>query len=148
MLTDAVSDLFLFMAVCVLFLYVAPILIRYIIYGGGIDDVVEEPIDHEEGLGFSGNKRSAAWKGLRNKIVNEVGMCEVCGKDTNLVLHHKIPFHVNPSLELEESNLIVLCENDNLNCHLIFGHLGNWNKYNSDIDHDVKVWKDKLSKDN
>jgi 5-methylcytosine-specific restriction endonuclease McrA len=105
-----------------------------------------EPVDHEQYRGLVG--RDGRWRTIRNKLIEESGCCSVCGKKTNLIVHHKTPFHVDPTLELEETNLVVLCENETLNCHLIFGHLGNWHKYNLDIDQDIETWNKKLDKKN
>ncbi len=88
--------------------------------------------------------RSPKWKTVRNNFVKENSCCAICGKTENLNVHHKIPFSYNPSLELDENNLVVLCENDNLNCHFVFGHLMDWRNYNPDIDKDIEVWRKKL----
>jgi hypothetical protein len=50
------------------------------------------------------------------------------------VTHHKIPFHDNPDLEMVESNWIPLCEGRySCNCHLTFGHMGNWTLFNPKV---------------
>lgn len=45
-------------------------------------------------------------------------------------------------MELEETNLITLCENGGTNCH--FGHLGSFKSYNPHIEDDVKIWNEKM----
>lgn len=68
----------------------------------------------------------------------------MCGNSFNVVPHHIVPFHVDPSKELDPSNLISLCEGETFNCHLFFGHLKNWSKYNPDVVKDANVWNKKI----
>jgi len=42
-------------------------------------------------------------------------------------VHHVIPFHTDPSKELDENNLISLCKGG---CHLKIGHGGSYQFYN------------------
>ena len=55
--------------------------------------------------------------------------CQFCGRTDGLEVHHIIPFHVEPKLELEADNLITLCEKS---CHFIVGHFSDWTLYNPD----------------
>jgi 5-methylcytosine-specific restriction endonuclease McrA len=86
-----------------------------------------------------GAKRSSKWAKLRDSIVKEIGRCPVCNGIDFLTVHHIIPFHLNPELELNRDNLVVLCENPKMNCHFIFGHRRNWKDYNKNILEDIKV---------
>jgi 5-methylcytosine-specific restriction protein A len=63
-----------------------------------------------------------------------------------LEVHHIVPFHINPSLELDMTNLVTLCEckEDGINCHLFVGHLGNYRSYNPEVRVDAKTLSDKL----
>lgn len=47
-------------------------------------------------------------------------------------MHHIEPVSVNPAREFDPSNLITLCESyeNGVNCHLFFGHGGDWASYN------------------
>lgn len=56
-----------------------------------------------------------------------------CGNEKNLEVHHIQPFHLQPELELDQSNLITLCEAIGADCHLRQGHLGNWKGCNPNI---------------
>jgi hypothetical protein len=47
-------------------------------------------------------------------------------------------------LELEPNNLVTLCEGDGVNCHFLFGHLGDWRSWNFQIVDDVDLWRKKL----
>lgn len=70
----------------------------------------------------------------------------VCGGKEKLEVHHIVPFHLNPRLELEPTNLITLCEakHDGVNCHLLFGHLGNFKSVNKLVEIDSHEWADKI----
>ena len=61
--------------------------------------------------------------------------CIVCGGKKKLQAHHKYPFHLFPSLEMDERYWRPLCEGDHrLNCHLIAGHAGNFAGVNLLVD--------------
>jgi len=79
-------------------------------------------------------KRSDKWPEVRKAHLEKEGWCRYCGGVENLEVHHKQPFHLDPSRELDDSNLITLCENMSKECHLKEGHLGNWKSFNPDID--------------
>jgi 5-methylcytosine-specific restriction protein A len=93
----------------------------------------------------SGSKRSSKWPKVRKAFIEKNGACAVCGGKKHLEIHHKSPFHKHPELELDPSNLIALCEGG-INCHLAFGHLGNYRSFNQDVEQDAVVWKDKIAK--
>ena len=89
--------------------------------------------------------RSSKWRAVRNNHLKNNPSCAVCGGFDNVVPHHIIPVHLDPSKELDPSNLVSLCEGKTFNCHLFFGHLRNWSKHNSDIVEDARKWRDKIS---
>lgn len=94
-----------------------------------------------------GQKRSSRWPKTRKKFIEKNPCCAVCGRDTGKrEVHHIKPFHSHPELELEESNLITLCENkkDGVNCHLLFGHLGNYRSFNENVIKDAQEWIKKI----
>lgn len=66
--------------------------------------------------------------------------CRACGSAKRIEVHHLIPVHVMPKFELDEINLITLCER----CHLIFGHLGDWESWNVNCREDVELWAGKI----
>lgn len=92
------------------------------------------------------DKRSGKWISVRKAFLEKNGKCAVCGGNKQLEVHHKKPFHQNPELELDTNNLITLCEskNNGVTCHLLYGHLGNYKSINVNVDHDVKIWNDKI----
>lgn len=57
-----------------------------------------------------------------------------------------IPVGHAPELELSRDNLRTLCESKRygLNCHLVFGHNGDYRYGNPDVDADAKRWFLKL----
>lgn len=63
--------------------------------------------------------------------------------------HHIIPFHLAPDLELDESNLLPLCEAGKygINCHLLIGHVGNFRRANPNVFADVAYWHTRLRQD-
>jgi hypothetical protein len=48
-------------------------------------------------------------------------------------VHHIRPFHLHPELELEQDNLITLCEKRAHDCHFQVGHFMNWSWFNPDV---------------
>lgn len=87
--------------------------------------------------------RSPEWKKVRLEHLSKNPRCAVCGNYKNVVPHHIVPFHVDPSKELDPSNLISLCEGDTFNCHLFFGHFRNWTKHNPEVTEDARIWNEK-----
>lgn len=92
-------------------------------------------------------KRSNDWPKVREDFLKQHPECAVCGSKTDIEVHHIKPFHLAPELELEPSNLIALCESKKhgVNCHLFFGHLGNYQAENLEVLEDVKKWNEKFS---
>jgi len=83
--------------------------------------------------------RSPHWDTTRKNHLKLEPACAACGITTHLQVHHKKPFHLHPELELEQSNLITLCEQKgDAGCHLKLGHLGNWKSFNPNIEADAK----------
>lgn len=91
--------------------------------------------------------RSSKWPEVRKAHLKENPECAVCGSKTSVEVHHIKPFHIAPELELESTNLISLCESKKygVNCHLFFGHLGNYRAENLNIIEDVSIWKEKFA---
>ena len=83
--------------------------------------------------------RSPHWDTTRKNHLKLQPICAACGNEKNLQVHHKQPFHLYPHLELEQSNLITLCEEKGeAGCHLKLGHLGDWKSFNPNIENDAK----------
>lgn len=84
--------------------------------------------------------RSPLWRSIRKQHLKEFGYCQACGSKSGLQVHHIIPFHMNPSLELLDSNLISLCMSQN-ECHLKLGHGDSWKSYNPNVFQDAIDYK-------
>lgn len=77
--------------------------------------------------------RSPQWKTVRENHLKKENKCRGCGTSKKLEVHHKIPVHVNPDLELDPDNLITLCDSY---CHFVLGHLMDYKSWNTNIDQD------------
>lgn len=90
--------------------------------------------------------RSRLWRRVRTEHLTKNPSCAACGGRRKLEVHHLIPFHLAPELELEPSNLLTLCERKRLgvNCHLFFGHLGNYRTLNFAARHDAGLFLARL----
>ena len=77
--------------------------------------------------------RSWRWPALRDRHLGAFPSCEACGGRREAAVHHALPVHLFPELELDPNNLITLCERPARNCHLIFGHLLRWDAYNPNV---------------
>lgn len=78
--------------------------------------------------------RSGRWAAVRANYLEKNDVCAACGKSKALEVHHVIPVHINPDLELSEDNLITLCRTT---CHLLIGHLGDWHNSNKHVREDA-----------
>jgi 5-methylcytosine-specific restriction endonuclease McrA len=76
------------------------------------------------------NKRK--WLDIQRKHKRHNPRCAICGTNANIEVHHIVSISEDISKEFEESNLISLCRKGR-NCHLVFGHLGNFQKSNPNI---------------
>lgn len=91
--------------------------------------------------------RSSRWPRVRREFLSEHPVCACCGGKKLLNVHHVKPFHINPELELDPSNLITLCEGSNgLNCHLWVGHAGDWKAWNILVRADAEQFGNMLHK--
>jgi len=95
-------------------------------------------------------KRSDHWPTVRKNHLLVQPTCVLCGGTDKLNVHHILPFHLHPDLELNPSNLITLCESlkHGVNCHLLFGYLGNFKNVNPSVVADVGIWAAKLKENN
>ena len=87
--------------------------------------------------------RSWKWKDVRKKHLEIQSYCQACGREDNLEVHHIIPVHINPSKELDETNLITLCSKG---CHLMFGHLMDYKSWNPSVVADCQAYLSKIKK--
>ncbi len=85
--------------------------------------------------------RSSKWNSIRKQHIKDNPSCIACGRTSKLEVHHKIPVHINPELELDPSNLVTLCADP---CHLLFGHLFNFKSYNKMVIENCSVYLDEV----
>ena len=77
--------------------------------------------------------RSSHWETVRKHFLKAHPACAACGIVDDLQVHHIKPFHLHPELELDTTNLVVLCENTDNNCHFVIGHHRNWKSENPNV---------------
>jgi len=93
-----------------------------------------------------GAERDSGWRAVRQAHLRREPECVACGQTTQLEVHHILPFSNEPRLELDPDNLVTLCKRD----HLVFGHFGNWQRYNPKVREHATTyheWKEKWEKD-
>lgn len=108
--------------------------------------MIKHIIDVVKGKHPFKSKRSRKWPDVRRQHLDKHPTCEVCNGNTSLEVHHKEPFHVRPDLELDLKNLITLCsaKKNGVDCHLVYGHLGDYRSINKDVVVDSAVWNRKF----
>ena len=87
---------------------------------------------------FKKNRRSPAWRKVRAEHIERHNECAACGSKWLLQVHHIVPFHEDPALELDPDNLITLCA---ATCHLAIGHGGDFKFFNRAV-----VWMAKQAR--
>jgi len=86
---------------------------------------------HLRDVGIS-SKRSSKWPTVEKHFLAQYPTCAACGGKDRLNVHHCKPFHLDPELELDTSNLVTLCMGEK-ECHLHLGHGGNFKEYCPDV---------------
>lgn len=108
--------------------------------------LLQRVLDIAKGKIPVGMARSPQWDKASHDYLKTHDSCACCGSKTKLQVHHIQPFHLHPERELDPTNWIVLCESGlfGINCHLGFGHLGNFKSFNVDVIKDAANWLLKL----
>ena len=101
--------------------------------------------NNRDSLRTLGAVRSPKWPLIRAEHLKMYPKCAVCCGSEKIEVHHKLPFHLNPDMELNLGNLISLCSKAGKECHLVFGHLGSFKSWNPDIEEDAWMWREKIS---
>lgn len=86
--------------------------------------------------------RSPKWEAKQKSTVRAHPYCAVCGTHEALEVHHGIPFSWDPTLELVDENLRVVCRPH----HFWVCHDGDWKKVNPHLDRDIKAERARLAK--
>lgn len=102
--------------------------------------------DRISGKAPHGEARSGKWPAVRAEHLKDHPRCAICGGTDKIQVHHKVPFHLDRALETNSLNLISLCESRKLgvNCHLHYGHLGDFKAFNPEVEKDAKEWSSKI----
>lgn len=90
-------------------------------------------------------KRSDKWPTVEKHFLEANPTCAVCSGKEHLNVHHCMPFHLDPALELDPNNLITLCMGEK-ECHLEIGHCGNFKLYNPNVRKDAASLNKDISK--
>ncbi|NBR16031.1 MAG: HNH endonuclease [Crocinitomicaceae bacterium] len=85
--------------------------------------------------------RSYKWTKARKEFLENNPNCAACGRNKKLEVHHIKPYYLNPDLEFDYNNLIVLCDEP---CHFVFGHLMNYQSWNETVVEDCKTYYEKI----
>ena len=83
-----------------------------------------------------GVTRSPQWGKVRRAWLLAHDRCACCSTKNDLEVHHIVPVHVDPTRELDGTNLVTLCRR----CHLFVGHLGDWESWNVQVLEHAQVW--------
>jgi len=76
--------------------------------------------------------RHPDWSYVARMYMIDEPNCRVCGKKGEAV-HHILPVHLRPDLELDRNNMATVCHR----CHLFVGHLDNWLSWNVSFNFDA-----------
>jgi hypothetical protein len=87
-----------------------------------------------------GTPRSSQWPRARAEHLKEHPACAKCGDISHSVVHHKRPYHLYPHLELDQKNLITLCDRNGCNAHWVDAHFMDWTSFNPDVDRDCHYY--------
>lgn len=86
-------------------------------------------------------QRSSEWSKVRAKHLEKQPCCMGCGSCKKPEVHHIVPYHIDPSKELDPNNLITLCDKY---CHFVIGHLMNYRSWNNSVIEDASKYFDKV----
>ena len=79
-----------------------------------------------------GAKRSGSWARVEHAFKAQHPTCAACGTTVRLQIHHCLPFHLHPELELDPNNLITLCMSPK-QCHYLLAHGSNFKAFSPTI---------------
>lgn len=86
--------------------------------------------------------RSGAWPRVRREHLGREPACIACGRSGSLEVHHVVPYHDRPDLELDPGNLVTLCADP---CHFVFGHLLDWRRSNPHVREDAAAYRARIA---
>lgn len=86
--------------------------------------------------------RSTHWPTLQKHFIAANPVCMVSGMTKDLQVHHAMPFHLHPELELSWDNLRTVSQP----YHFLIGHGCNWKKVNLDFDKHAREMRNMVEK--
>jgi len=98
--------------------------------------LIERLFDRIQGKAPKGAKRHPDWSKFRKAYISEFPNCFICKRKADQ-LHHLIPFHLAPDMELDIENVMQMCRR----CHLFVGHLNNFRSINPTCESDAREWR-------
>lgn len=104
-----------------------------------------QDLDGERWLAQHSPPRSSAWIKVEHEhLVKEPGCraCPIGHKGVDVQVHHIVPFHIDPSKELDPKNVITLCRRH----HFMFGHCEDYKSWNPHVVEDCDRWRERLTK--
>ena len=104
------------------------------------------PSPAEALLRAMGQRRSPRWPAKRDEHLKREPRCLACGSREYLNVHHEWPvsWPGGKDRELEEGNLMTLCESPGRNCHLWIGHSGDFRARNTAARADARTWRQRM----
>jgi 5-methylcytosine-specific restriction protein A len=95
-------------------------------------------------LAFAAKPRHRLWRGVRQRHLTLFPECAATGSRELLEVHHVLPYHEHPELELDPGNLITLTNRPATPMHFLLGHLGNWSSWNPNVREDAARMREKI----
>lgn len=87
---------------------------------------------------FGGKPRSGSWRRVRAEHLAKNPACIACGRTSDMEVHHVVPFHDDPSKELDPENIVSVCADP---CHFVFGHCLDWRASNPFVREDAAAFR-------
>lgn len=137
--------------------YNSELTIDYAATGPDVKPAMEYAEEVDGIVGYGEGERSGHWPTVMHHFRNnqyatatgwatfndgvDRSVCRCCGSSENLNVHHIQPFHINPALECDPTNLVTLCRDH----HFHIGHRDNWKNSNPNVCADCDRMRAKLN---
>lgn len=103
-------------------------------------------LDYRDAERLCGATRSPRWPAIRDVHLSQFPRCAACGTQRDPEVHHIRPVHLYPAPEYElgRDNLLTLCGSEANDCHLRFGHLGDWSAWDPEVARYAAEYRDRV----
>ena len=91
----------------------------------------------DPGVVAAGVPRSSGW-GPWLKAFLKGKSCIACGQREGLTGHHVVPYHLDPSREMDPKNVEPMCSD---RCHLVHGHFNDFSLSNPTVREDCAAYR-------